>query len=62
VPTRYEVDLYRDVERIRKAAELRADIETCRYLRERLRDSAGDKSALSKQLAETERRVLVVPK
>jgi hypothetical protein len=60
VPTRYEVELYRDVERIRKAAERRTDIEACRYLRERLRDGGfgpGEKDKVETQLATYEGRV-----
>jgi hypothetical protein len=60
VPTGYEVGLYRDVERVRNAVERLANIETCRYLRERLRDGGfgpGEKDKVETQLATYEGRV-----
>lgn len=64
MPTRYEVELYRDVERIRKAAERRADIETCRYLNEVLEveDDGERREALMRQLEEAENRVTGGPR
>jgi hypothetical protein len=65
VPTRYEVELYRDVERIRKAAERRTDIEACRYLRERLREGGfapGEKGWLEEQLKAADARAIGTPK
>jgi hypothetical protein len=53
------------VERIRNAVERLADIETCRYLRERLRDSGfapGEKGWLEEQLKAADARAIGTPK